>query len=160
MLVAFPASTLAQNASPPPPQLLLQTPAAIALGNHWLNWRADGPENGGICLRGTIAADSSGVPVGRILQVSRVARLSGCSGDRYIGAAIFAPPELYEQGQLEELACAAVRGRDDWVVFGIIHGTRRRLLASGHSVVVAEGLWCVAATDEVHRLASFPRTDE
>ncbi|UCC74495.1 MAG: hypothetical protein JSV86_08055 [Gemmatimonadota bacterium] len=131
--------------------------ASLTLARNWLDWRQDGPENGGICLLGSVERDSTGVQITTIKSAARVARLSGCLHERAIGAAIFAPSELFDHEQLEELACAAVRGRDEWVVFGIITGAEAKLLESGEVMTVARGLWCTVVHEgEPPLLAGLP----
>lgn len=130
--------------------------AAVALAENWQDWRHDGPENAGICLLGNVERDHRGIQVSTITSAVRVARLSGCSNDRTIGAAILAPTGLFDQDQLQELACAAVRGHDDWLVFGIITGTERRILSSGEVTLMAQGLWCTIVQDPTPLLAGLP----
>jgi hypothetical protein len=138
----------AQTTDPEHAQIRLHASAALSLARHWLDWRSHGPENAGICVIGSVQRDSAGVEVSDIRAVTRVARLSGCRSERAIGAAILAPTELFDQRQLTELACAAVRQRDDWVVFGIIDGTERKLLDTGEVLTVATGLWCMTVEEQ------------
>lgn len=130
--------------------------AALTLAENWQDWRDDGPENAGICLLGKVETDARGIQVSTISTAVRVARLSGCSNNRTIGAAILAPTGLFDHDQLQELACTAVRGHDDWFVFGIITGTERRLLGTGEVIAVAQGLWCTIAQDQAPLLAGMP----
>jgi hypothetical protein len=58
--------------------------------------------------------------------------------------------------KLHELACAAVRGNDDWLVFGIITGTETKVLPTGQVMVVAQGLWCTIVQDQAPLLAGLP----
>lgn len=138
----------AQTADPERAQIRLHASAALSLAQHWLDWRSHGPENAGICVIGSVQRDSSGAQVSDIRAVTRVARLSGCHSERAIGAAILAPTGLFDPRQLTELACAAVREHDDWVVFGIIDGTERKLLDSGEVLTVATGLWCMTVEEQ------------
>jgi hypothetical protein len=130
--------------------------AALTLAENWQDWRHDGPENAGICLLGNVETDGRGIQVSTITSAVRVARLSGCSNERTIGAAILAPTGLFDQDQLQELACAAVRGHDDWLVFGIITGTERKILSTGEVMLMAQGLWCTIVQDQVPLLAGLP----
>jgi hypothetical protein len=143
--VAGPAP--AQTADPGPAQIRLHATAALSLAQHWLDWRSHGPENAGICVIGSVQRDSVGAQISDIRAVTRVARLSGCHSERAIGAAILAPSELFDPRQLTELACAAVRQHDDWVIFGIIDGTERKLLETGEVLTVATGLWCMTVQE-------------
>ncbi|UCC82743.1 MAG: hypothetical protein JSW46_17510 [Gemmatimonadota bacterium] len=130
--------------------------AALALAENWQDWRQDGPENAGVCLVGDVKTDDRGIQVSTITSAVRVARLSGCANDRTIGAAILAPTDLFDHDQLQELACAAVRGNDDWLVFGIITGTESKILSSGEVMRVAQGLWCTIVQDQLPLLAGLP----
>ncbi len=135
----------------------LRAIAALTLAQGWQDWRHDGPQNAGVCLLGSIERVAVGAQISTIRSVVRVARLSGCTNERTIGAAIFTPTGLFEPAQLEELACAAVRGHEQWVVFGIITGIERRLLETGEVLTVAQGLWCTTVKDRVEpRLAALP----
>ncbi len=130
--------------------------AALTLAENWRDWSQDGPENAGVCLLGDVETDGRGIQVSKITSAVRVARLSGCSNERTIGAAILAPTGLFEHDQLQELACAAVRGHDNWLVFGIITGTERKILGSGEALLVAQGLWCTIVHDQAPLLAGLP----
>jgi hypothetical protein len=130
--------------------------AALTLAENWQDWRHDGPENAGICLLGNVETDGRGIQVSTITSAVRVARLSGCSNERTIGAAILAPTGLFDQDQLQELAFAAVRGHDDWLVFGVITGTKRKILSTGEVMLMAQGLWCTIVQDQVPLLAGLP----
>jgi hypothetical protein len=155
VLLGSASTTVAQTEESQRAQVRVDAIAAHTLAQNWLDWRHDGPGNAGICLLGAVEADSAGVQVSTIRTAVRVARLSGCSSERTIGAAILAPTELFDDAQLEELACAAVQGHDEWTVFGIITGTERKLLNSGEVLTVAHGLWCTIAAEEGPRLAGL-----
>jgi hypothetical protein len=154
-LIASASATVAQTDSDLA-EVNLGAFAALTLAENWQDWRQDGPENAGVCLLGDVETDDRGIQVSTITSAVRVARLSGCANDRTIGAAILAPTGLFDQDQLQELACAAVRGRDDWLVFGIITGTERKVLGSGDVMYVAQGLWCTIVHDQVPLLAGLP----
>jgi hypothetical protein len=156
LLIGSASVAVAQTADSEVARLRVGAIAAVSLAETWEDWRHDGPENAGICLLGKVDTDDGGVQVSTINSAVRVARLSGCSNERTIGAAILAPTGLFDDAQLQELACAAVRGHDDWVVFGIITGTERKLLSSGEVAVVAQGLWCTIVDDRGPLLAGLP----
>ncbi len=156
LLLSHADTTFAQAANRDRAEVRVQALAASTLARSWLDWRHDGPENAGICLVGSVERDSTGAQVSTIHSAIRVARLSGCSNPRTIGAAIFTPTELFDLTQLEALACAAVRGHDEWVVFGIVTGTETKLLGTGKRITVAEGLWCTEASDDRALLAARP----
>jgi hypothetical protein len=156
LLLGSASATVAQTTEPDLAEVHLGAIAALTLAENWQDWRHDGPENAGICLLGNIETDGRGIQISTINSAVRVARLSGCSNDRTIGAAILAPTGLFDQAQLHELACAAVRGNDDWLVFGIITGTETKVLPTGQVMVVAQGLWCTIVQDQAPLLAGLP----
>lgn len=156
LLMGNASATDAQTASSDHAEVHVGAIAALTLAENWRDWRHDGPENAGICLLGKVETDGRGIQVSTINAVIRVARLSGCSNERTIGAAILAPTGLFDQSQLQELACTAVRGHEDWLVFGIITGTERKMLNSGEVVLVAQGLWCTVVQDQAPLLAGLP----
>ncbi|MGD2216229.1 MAG: hypothetical protein PVJ64_05710 [Gemmatimonadales bacterium] len=156
LLIGSASATVAQTADPDLAEVRLGAVAALALAENWQDWRQDGPENAGICLLGNVETDGRGIQVSTINTAIRVARLSGCSNERTIGAAILTPTGLFDHAQLQELACAAVRGHANWLVFGIITGTERKILSSGEVIVVAQGLWCTIVEEPVPLLAGLP----
>ncbi|NIN72812.1 MAG: hypothetical protein GTO46_12985 [Gemmatimonadetes bacterium] len=155
ILIGSASATVAQT-DPDLAEVQLGAFAALTLAENWQDWRQDGPDNAGVCLLGNVETDGRGIQVSTITSAVRVARLSGCSNERTIGAAILAPTGLFDHDQLEELACAAVRAHDDWLVFGIITGTERRILSSGEVMFVAQGLWCTIVHDQAPLLAGLP----
>ncbi|MGD2152938.1 MAG: hypothetical protein PVG79_06685 [Gemmatimonadales bacterium] len=156
LLLGIASATVAQTTETDVAEVRVGAFAALTLAENWQDWRADGPENAGVCLLGKVERDGRGVQISTINSAVRVSRLSGCSNERTIGAAILAPTELFDDAQLQELACAAVRAHDDWLVFGIITGTERKLLNTGEAIVVAEGLWCTIVQEQAPLLAGLP----
>jgi len=159
MLLGSASASVAQTIETDVAEVRVGAIAALTLAENWQDWRADGPENAGICLLGKVERDGRGVQISTINSAIRVSRLSGCSNERTIGAAILAPTELFDDAQLQELACAAVRAHDDWLVFGIITGTERKLLNTGEVIVVAQGLWCTIVQEQAPLLAGLPAGD-
>jgi len=146
LLATSPGFGYAQRSSPDSTVIQIAGSASELLIEEWRDWRRTGPENGGFCIVGLVAEDEAGARVVDVQRISRSARLRACGGTGDIGAGVFVTGELFSKARLTDLACAALQERDDWVLFGIVHGTKRELLVTGDVVTVAQGKWCVSST--------------
>ena len=146
LLATSPGFGYAQRSSPDSTVIRIEASASEFLIEEWRDWRRTGPENGGFCIVGGVTEDEAGTRVVDVRRISRSARVRACGGTGDIGAGVFVTGELFSKARLTDLACAALEERDDWVLFGIVHGTKRKLLLTGEVVTVTQGKWCVSST--------------
>jgi hypothetical protein len=140
-------------------QLLEPTPVSVTMDREvsdsivhvWRDWRRRGPTNAGLCMAGTVKSRAGGVKV-HIGSVTRAARLESCDQSGAIGGAILVVEDLLSEDESHELACAALSGKDQWLVFGLIYGVRRKLHLSGQVLSEPRVSWCVATSAARARL--------